>query len=173
METKIENKKKIAVVCRTVGLEYDDRIRKECISLSKIAQVKIFVTFENNIEEEGVTSYGIPYKSFALTSRKKFTSGHFLLFKAFEFYIKARKPLKKYDLIWAHEEYTFMFALFIKKNKLIWDLHEIPKYFRKIYMKPVFQFIEKRSKHIIHARAPSRNRFYMPDAIACCFSAEF
>ena len=44
-------KPNIAIVLRTVGLEYDDRVRKECIALSKIAKLKIFVTFENNAEE--------------------------------------------------------------------------------------------------------------------------
>ena len=43
MNNKTINKKdkfKIAVVCRTIGLEYDDRIRKECITLSKKADIK-------------------------------------------------------------------------------------------------------------------------------------
>jgi len=51
------SKKKIAVIARAIGLEHDDRIRKECISLSKIGEVKIFVNFVNNKKESGITSY--------------------------------------------------------------------------------------------------------------------
>ena len=142
---------KIAVICRTTGLEYDDRIRKECISIAKNAKVKIFVTFENNLEEEGITSYGIPYKSFKLNSREKFRSGRFLLIKAFEFYFKVKPEIKGYDLIWAHEEYTFLFPLFAQKGRFIWDLHEIPNLFDRPILRNIFHYIEKKSKYIIHA----------------------
>lgn len=142
---------KIAVICRTIGLEYDDRIRKECISISKNAEVKIYVTFESNVEEEGITSYGIPYKSFKLRTREKLRSGKFLLAKALEFYLKVKPEIKGYDLIWAHEEYTFLFPLFAQKGRCIWDLHEIPKLFERPILRNIFHYIEKKSKYIIHA----------------------
>lgn len=142
---------KIAIICRTIGLEYDDRIRKECISIARHAEVKIFVTFENNVEEEGVTSYGIPYQSFKLKSRKNFRSGRFLLIKAFEFYFKVKPKIKGYDLIWAHEEYTFLFPFFAQKDKFIWDLHEIPNLFNRPILRNIFHYIERKSKYIIHA----------------------
>jgi hypothetical protein len=142
---------KIAVICRSVGLEYDDRIRKECISIAKHAEVKIFATFENNVEEEGITSYGIPYKSYKLKSREKFRSGRFLIIKACEFYFKVKPDIKGYDLIWAHEEYTFLFPLFAQKGRFIWDLHEIPKLFDRPILRNIFYYIEKKSKYIIHA----------------------
>jgi hypothetical protein len=144
-------KLKVAVVCRTIGLEYDDRIRKECISIAKNAEVKIFVTFENNKREEGITSYGVPYESFNLTTREKISSGKLLLVKALEFYLKVKPQLKLYDFIWAHEEYTLLFSLFAPKNKFIWDLHEIPQLFERPILRWLFHYIEKKSKHIIHA----------------------
>jgi hypothetical protein len=144
-------KKNIAIVCRTIGLEYDDRIRKECLAISKNANLKIFVTFENNLEEDGVTSYGIPYKSFKLHSREKLKSGSLLLVKALEFFLRVKPYLKDYDLVWAHEEYTFVFPLFLKKGSFIWDLHEIPFRFENKIMKPLFRYMEKKSKYIIHA----------------------
>ncbi len=153
-------KPNIAIILRTVGLEYDDRVRKECIALSKIANLKIFVTFENNVEEEGFTSYGIPYKSFKLTTREKIPSGKLLLVKAFEFYFKVKPYLKEFDLIWAHEEYTFLFPLLAPKDKFVWDLHEIPAMFTKPVMKRVFNFIEYKSKAIIHAN-PQRIKYLM------------
>lgn len=142
---------KIAIICRTVGLEYDDRIRKECISIAKNAEVKIFVVFESNLEEEGITSYGIPYKSFKLITRDIFPSSRFLLIKAFEFYFKVRPEIKDYDLIWAHEEYTFLFPLFAQKGRFIWDLHEIPMLFDRPILRNIFHYIENKSKYVLHA----------------------
>jgi hypothetical protein len=142
---------KIAIILRTVGLEYDDRVRKECIELSKIADLKIFVTFENNEEKEGVTSYGIPYKSFRLKTRELIPSGRLLIVKAFEFYFRVKKYLKGYDLYWAHEEYTFLFPLLGAKGTYIWDMHEIPHIFMKKPMRKVFGIIERKSKGFIHA----------------------
>ncbi|TXN37625.1 glycosyltransferase family 4 protein [Flagellimonas hymeniacidonis] len=142
---------KIAFVARTKGLEYDDRIRKECLSLSKRNDIFIYVNFEDNRLEEGVTSYGIPFKSFKLVTRDKLPSSKFLLIKSFEFYLRVSPFLYKYDLIWAHEEYTFMFPLFSKRGKCIWDLHEIPFRFERKGLKRVFNFIENKSKKIIHA----------------------
>ncbi|TAI47540.1 glycosyltransferase [Flagellimonas allohymeniacidonis] len=142
---------KIAFVARTKGLEYDDRIRKECISLSKKHDVFIFVNFEDNRQEEGLTSYGTPFKSFKLSSRERLPSAKYLLIKSLEFYFRVYPYLKQYDLVWSHEEYTFMFPLFAKPNGCIWDLHEIPFRFERKGMKQVFNYIEKKSRKILHA----------------------
>jgi glycosyltransferase involved in cell wall biosynthesis len=144
-------KKKIAIVSRTIGLEFDDRIRKECISLSKKYDVTIFVHFYDNREDEGLTSYGIRYKSIKLNSRKIFPPSKFLLIKALEFFIKTRKYLKQYDFIWLHEEYTFLFAILMFNKKFIWDLHEIPSIFETGFLKQIFHIIEKKSIKLIHA----------------------
>lgn len=144
---------KIAVVCRTAdSLELDDRIRKECISLSKAYEVFIYVVFEDNRAEESVTSYGVRYKSFALKSREKHRSGSALLAKAWDFYKTVKPYLADYDYIWAAEEYTFLFATFAPKGKLIWDLHELPANMLKSPLTRIlFHYIEKKSKRIIHA----------------------
>lgn len=145
-------KVKIAFVARTVGLEYDDRIRKESLSLTNQgAEVFIYVNFTNNRAEQGVTSYGIPYKSFKLKSRDLLPSSKFLLIKSIDFYFNVRKYLASYDVVWAHEEYTYLFPLLIKRNKCIWDLHEIPFRFERPIMKLIFHYIENRSKKLIHA----------------------
>ena len=131
-------RKKIAFVLRTVGLEYDDRVRKECITLARSADLTIFALFSNNREEEGITSYGIPYKSFHLVTREKLPSGKFLFFKALEFYFRVIRHLKGFDLIWAHEVYTVLFPLLAGKNKFIWDLHEIPAPFNRPILRNIF-----------------------------------
>ena len=40
---KNNNRPKIAIIARTSGLEYDDRIRKECIALYKNMSLKTFI----------------------------------------------------------------------------------------------------------------------------------
>jgi len=154
MNNKTINKKdkfKIAVVCRTIGLEYDDRIRKECITLSKKADIKIFANHVNNITIKGMTSYKIPYQTFTLYTRNIFPSAKFIFLKAIEFYIQIKKHLKNYDIIWAHEEYAFLFALLPVNKTIIWDHHEIPFRFEKPLLKNIFQLIEKKCKKMIHA----------------------
>lgn len=144
-------KYRLAVIARTQGLEYDDRIRKECISLSKIADIKIFVNFTGNRKECGVTSYGIPFESIQLISRDSLPSSKFLFIKALEYYLRVRKQLKDYDYIWAHEIYTFIFPLLSKKNLYIWDQHEIPDRFQHPLLRRVFHIIEKKCLFMIHA----------------------
>lgn len=148
---------KVAVVARTVGLEYDDRIRKECISLSKKADLKIFVNFTDNRKEKGVTSYGIPYESFQLKTRDALPSAKFLFLKSLEYYLQVRKELRNYDIVWVHEEYTWLFALLGPKGRVIWDQHEIPSRFQKRGLRLLFRTIEKRCKYIIHANEYRKN----------------
>lgn len=141
----------IVIIAKTKGLEYDDRIRKEAIALSKKFNVKIYVNFDNNIKEEGITEYGVPYKSFQLHSRNLLPQSKFLLVKSLEFYLKVAKHIKRNDFIWAHEEYTFLFTILAEKNNFVWDLHEIPSHFISKKMLKVFHFIEKKAFKIIHA----------------------
>lgn len=144
--------KKIAFVAYVSRLEYDDRIRKEALTLSKSGQVKIFVAQTNNKESEGVTAYGIPYKTFRLKTRDKLPSAKLLLVKATEFYWRVRKYLTDYDIIWVHEVEPFLFPLLLRKTKIVWDLHEIPEPFEKnIVMKKLFRFIEKKCMRLVHA----------------------
>jgi glycosyltransferase involved in cell wall biosynthesis len=144
-------KKKIAVVVKTIGLEYDDRIRKECISLSTVADVYIYAIFDNNIEKEGITSYGMPYKSFRLKTRDKLESGKYLFIKSIDFYLTIKKLLKEYDILWACGIYTYIFALLSKRDQCVWDLYEIPSEFENCFMKPIFHHIERKCIKLIHA----------------------
>lgn len=147
-----ERPKKVAFVARTIGLEYDDRIRKECLALRRQGvEVHIFVNFYDNEAKSGVTSYGTQYESFKLKTREKFASSKYLFLKALEFYLQVKPKLSKYDTIWAHEEYAFMFPLLSGKGRCIWDLHEIPFRFESKKLRPIFRYIEKKSKKIIHA----------------------
>lgn len=144
-------KPRIAIVARTIGLEYDDRIRKECIALSKKADIMIFANHISNQNEIGVTSYGIPYRYVSLKLRDLLPSSKYLFAKSIEFYCRIIRYLNRYNLVWAHEEYTYLFVLLAKNNKFVWDLHEIPQHFERPLLKPLFQYIEKKSRLIVHA----------------------
>lgn len=146
-------KKRIALICRTPdSLEQDDRIRKECISLKTQYDVFIYVLFEDNRAENGVTSFGINYKSFSLNSRRVENKGKSLLFKAYDFYKTVKPYLNGYDYIWLAEEYTFLFAVLLKHKRIIWDLHELPSYMTARWLTiKLFQYIEKKCYKIIHA----------------------
>lgn len=150
--------KKIAIIVKTSGLEFDDRVRKVSIALSKKYNVKIFVLLNNNTFLQGITSYGVEFESIKLLSREVFPSTKFLTIKMLEFYCRLRNKIRNYDYIWANEESTFIFPLLSKKNSFIWDLHEIPNRFITGYKRIIFQYIERKSLKIVHAN-PQRIKF--------------
>lgn len=150
--------RKIAFVLYTQGLEYDDRVRKESLSLSKYATIDIFTLTPKNIEETGITSYGIEYRAFSLKSRKIIPSGKFTFLKSLEFYFRVKKYLKSYDIIWVCDEEPFLIPLFYRNKKIIWDQHELPMRFEKNrLMKILLLRIENRVYRIIHANQQRRD----------------
>lgn len=143
--------KKIAMIVKTNSLEFDDRIRKVSLALSKDAEVKIFALLNDNVEKDDITSYHIHYHSFYLKTRTLFPQKKFLLAKTFEFYLKVLMHIREYDILWANDENTFLFPLFARKNRTVWDLHEIPELFLKGKCKWIFHHIERKSLKILHA----------------------
>lgn len=153
----MENNKqyKVALVLYTSGLDYDDRIRKEILSIQKLypnVSFKIFAVEAKNREEEGVTSYGVPYRVPYLKTRVKYPSGTHTLAKAWDFYRTVKDDLKTFDIVWCADVETFLFVLFTKNKPIVWDLHELPMPFmRNRWMKMLFQHLESRCKVMIHA----------------------
>jgi hypothetical protein len=152
--------RRIAMIARTIGLEYDDRIRKECVTLSSKADITIFVNFADNRKEKGVTSYGVPYIAYRLLTRDYLPSKKFLFIKSLEFYLQIIKHLKDFDIVWTHEIYTYIFPLLGSKGRYIWDQHEIPTLFQKPLLKPFFHYIEKKCIYMIHANKFRINYLY-------------
>lgn len=146
----------IAYVLYTSGLEYDDRVRKEILSIKKYipnVDFTIFAITPDNKEECGVTDYGIKYRIPFLKSREKYKSGSNQIKKAYDFYKTINKQLKTFDLIICADEQTFIFPLLLnKRKKIIWDLHEIPSLFtRNYFTKKLFRYIEHKCNLIFHA----------------------
>ncbi len=150
----IEHKPKIVFVLYTQGLEYDDRIRKEILYLNKAYDIEILVLTPKNTKEFGTTSYGIPYKSFSLISRKLLPSGKFTLIKSIEFFINVWKHIKRSDIIWTNDCEPFLVPLLLTNKNQIWDLHEIPSAFTSNKItKLIYKVIENKCKLIIHANS--------------------
>lgn len=156
METNKEYK--IALVLYTSGLDYDDRIRKEILTIQKCypnIKFKIFAVDSNNREESGVTSYGVEYRIPYLKSRDKYKSGSSTYIKAWDFYKSIKRDLKQYDAVWCADVETFMFALLLKHKPILWDLHELPTIFMNSWWKKIlFRFAERRVKVMLHANEP-------------------
>jgi hypothetical protein len=145
---------KIAFILYTEALEYDDRIRKESLSLLKNGdiEINIFTILANNKASKGITAYGVPFQSFSLKSRKIFNSASFLPLKALEFFAVIKPLLKEYNVIWVHNVQSFLFPLLSRNKKIIWDLHEVPFEFEKNFLKKaLFKFLEKKCNYFIHA----------------------
>jgi len=155
---------KIAVIVKTSGLEFDDRVRKVSLALSKKYNVKILVLLNDNSSSQGLTSYGIEFESIRLVTRNVLPSAKLLPIKMLEFYFRLRKRLRLFDVIWANEESTFIFPLLAKKNSFIWDLHEIPEFFLSGYKRKIFQYIERKALKIIHAN-PQRIKFLIDNSV--------
>lgn len=152
---------KVALVLYTAGLDYDDRVRKEILSIMNLypnVSFKIFAVDVNNREEDGVTAYGIPYRIPYLKSRDKYKSGTHTLAKAWDFYKTIKDNLKQYDAIWCADIETFIFVLLTRKKRIVWDLHELPSPFLKnVMMKFLFKLLESRCNVMIHANEQRLN----------------
>ena len=151
--------KKIAMILRTDGLDYDDRIRKEMLtvmSLNPDIEFKIFAIIDGkySLEEEGVTEYGVAYTIPRIKSRLKYKQGTHLIKKAWDFYRSVNPKLKDFDAIWCANFDPIMFILLSNKLK-IWDMHELPprRFLNNSLKKMILRFLMNRCKVVIHANA--------------------
>ena len=150
------NKQKVLMIVRTSGLEYDDRVRKEAISLKALGyDVFILANYISNSANKGITEYGIPYEVVRLRSRAWFRSARFLLIKMLEFWIISTWKIVKgnYTIVWAHEEYTVL-SLLIKLPKIryVFDQHELPEFLvGSKFRKKLYDRIERLADSIIVA----------------------
>lgn len=155
----MEKEIKVAMLLYTQGLEYDDRIRKEILTIQKEfpnVKFKIFPIVPENKERSGVTDYGVPFYTPYLKSRDKYASGSHTLYKAYEFYKTLKPEVKKFDIVWCADVETFMFPLLLPvTTTLVWDQHEIPSRFAgNFIMRYIFRYMEKKCCIMYHANQP-------------------
>lgn len=151
----------IALVLYTQGLDYDDRIRKEMLSVMALfpsVSFKVFAVEPKNREEEGVTSYGISYRIPYLRTRDKYPSSSHTLAKALDFYKSVNKDLQEFDAIWCADIETFPFVLLTRGKPILWDHHELPLFFvSNPLKKTLFKYLERKVKVMIHANQARLN----------------
>jgi len=126
----------LVMLINTTGLEYDDRLRKECHTLKELGyNLQIIVLEYSNIKKCGVTEDGIPYCAVRLISRKVLPRGRVLAIKVFEMYVKfVCKMLRKHaQVIWLHniEMMGLIPVAWLLKRlgfvkRIVWDQHELP-----------------------------------------------
>ena len=155
---------KVALVIKTSGLEYDDRVRKEILTIKRLYPMidfEIFVMLPENKKYDGVTSYGIPYHAVYIPAREKYTSATHLLLKAYQFFSVIKKDLKRFDAVWCADIETFVVALLVKTKKLLWDLHELPSaLLGNPIKKYILHIIIKKCKVVIHANEDRLNHLH-------------
>lgn len=159
---RMEKEIKIAVVIKTEGLEYDDRVRKEILTIEKLfpyIKFKIFAMLPDNKELEGVTEYGIPYKTVYIPSRDKFPSAKRVFLKAYQFYKVVKEYLDEFDAVWAANVDTSLIPMLYKCRRMVWDLHELPmRYLSNPLKKRILRFIFNKCRIVIHAN-PQREQY--------------
>jgi hypothetical protein len=127
---------KVLMLLKTTGLQYDDRIRKECMSLKSLcADPVLGVLDDTNSRRAGTTDYDVRFNSISLGSRKLFRPTRGLFVKTAELYFKCFAMLvrEKPDALWIHDmtmggmvPLAFLLRRAGRLKRLIWDQHELP-----------------------------------------------
>ena len=126
----------VLMVINTSGLDYDDRLRKEALSLHRMGcDVEILaMEYANQAGQRVVYSY-IPATTIRLRSRQWFARSKGLWLKGPEMYVWFLRAIlrSKPDVIWCHNpDLSGLVPFFILMRKvgsiqrLIWDQHELP-----------------------------------------------
>lgn len=125
----------VLMIIKTNGLDYDDRLRKECLTISDLnCSVKIAVLEHDNQERHGLTDYNILFNSIQLTSRKLFEHKRALAAKLIEMYTKFLLQVLKNRprIVWIHNwelaglvGFLWILRKFRFIEKVVWDQHEL------------------------------------------------
>lgn len=127
---------KLLTLIKTSGIEYDDRLRKEMLSLQKLGlKIHIVALEYKNISAYQTVYGGIPATTIALWSRSWFTRAHGLPVKAGEMYWRFLIQVirQKPDIVWLHNLDLQGLVPLLKLmcqlgciKRIIWDQHELP-----------------------------------------------
>lgn len=160
---------KVLMIINTEGIDYDDRLRKECASIKDLGNIpKIAALEDENKQKKGVTDEGVSFNTILLITRKVLPHKRFLIIKAFEIYIKFLIIIivSRPNVIWLHNiemAGLIPFCWTMKKigfiNKLIWDQHELPanKIFLNKFIKKLFIFLINACESIVVANKERRD----------------
>jgi len=137
----------VLMLINTTGLDYDDRLRKEVLSLQSLGhQVEVLAMEYANKPGQREIYGGILAKTIRLRSRGWFARTKGIWFKSLEMYAQFLVAVLKTrpDVLWVHcLGFTGLMPLFLLLRKigfihrLVWDQHELPSdslLSSKIYM---------------------------------------
>ena len=127
---------KVLMLIKTSGLEYDDRLRKEVLSLKAIgAAVEIIALDDSNRASAGTVYGDVPFRTIRLRSRRWAPQGAGLAVKTSELYghFMLRVLQTRPDVVWIHnlELAAIVPPLAAARaagliDRIIWDQHELP-----------------------------------------------
>lgn len=155
--------KNILMFIKTSGLEYDDRLRKECISLKTNGGNPLIVAVEDRNEGGvGEVYNGTEYTTLKIRSRDILPHKKFLIIKTLEMYWKFIVFMFRCrpDTVWLHnmEMRGLIPVMYVLKKigfikKIIWDQHELPnsKYLNNKFFLNIYQFLNRFSDIVIVA----------------------
>lgn len=155
MNANMKSQLRIALVIKTYGLEYDDRVRKEILTIQKLfpqISFKIYALLPENKEVEGITDYNIPYKTIFIPARDKYKPAQKPILKAYQFYKAVRSELVLYDAVWVANVDPFFIPFLMRHKRILWDLHELPMgIFNNWPMLQILRYTFNRCKVVLHA----------------------
>lgn len=165
----MKNEVNMALVIKTNGLEYDDRVRKEVLSVQKLfpeVRFTIYVMLPDNKESSGFTEYGVPYKTIYIPARDKYKSAQKILLKAYQFYRAVKSELMSYDAIWVANEEVFFIPFLLHHKHILWDLHELPlSLLKNMPMRYLLRYTFNRCKVVLHANPQRIDYLYSKGVI--------
>ncbi|MGZ9897681.1 glycosyltransferase family protein [Shewanella gaetbuli] len=144
--------KNVLMLIRTTSLAYDDRVRKEAVTLSKENNVKVNIcAFENEDVPFSINNVNILRREMKL--RRYFKSNRLVVVKLFEMYYRFLTCVRKIkpELIWLHNfESVGLIPFFVfinlfrrKKIRVLWDQHELPPsfFYKNIIGKVIYKIM--------------------------------
>jgi hypothetical protein len=139
----------ILKVLKTRGLEYDDRVRKECWSLVRAGfDVRLLVLESSNEAMTRNVWDGVSATSLSLLTRRLFPRAKGLVFKLIEFNGRTLGPLlgMRGGVLWAHNRETapvVAAGLLLRRlgrlDRVVWDQHELPR--NRVMENPVRRYV--------------------------------
>jgi glycosyltransferase involved in cell wall biosynthesis len=135
-DLSIKNRVSVLMLIKTRGIVYDDRLRKESLSLTRAGEhVRILAVETANTAEAGVTDYGVPYTTVSLLSRRGIARAKGLAVKTAEMYRHFLQHVVKLRprCVWVHnmEMAGLIPVLALLRRwgvieRIVWDHHELP-----------------------------------------------
>lgn len=124
------------MLLKTTGVQYDDRVRKECGTIRKLGwdvQVSVLETTNRRYAER--SSDGVSIRAISLLSRRVLPQTRGLVVKTIEMYVQflAHILRARPDVVWMHNQEMAgvlpILALLRRARlvrRIVWDQHELP-----------------------------------------------